>query len=392
MSKDGGLKSKRRFINGKKKHERVKNSVDDSGNHQIEIMLTTDEDANFSIDLTAEEKMKRRERKLRFTSGNGGSSEKKEDASLADAINSTLSAPRYAQAPENSNVGKKRKRSATNKHPPGRFVGTSTNLEKPFLRLTTFPKEEDVRPLNVLKDCLQRIKRNFKENEDFDWANEQLKSVRQDITVQGIKNEFVIQVYETHARIALEHGALNEFNQCQSMIHGMTTGMGTPSQEDESFGCSSSDNIILKQNKESADEFLAYRLLYALVQNASVTDALGDASRLGGPSCKHAMMVCISISHCDYHSFFRLYESAPHLGVYLMDFLLQRMRLEGYKRIIAAYRPTVSVEFLKKTLLFSDVEETRRFLKECKAKFIKEKGRAPALIDCKLSRTANLQN
>ncbi len=103
------------------------------------------------------------------------------------------------------------------------LVGMSQNLEKPYLRLTTFPNAEDVRPLEVLVKSLARIKSRYIQDEDFDWANEQLKSVRQDITVQGIRNKFVLEVYETHARILLEHGDLSEFNQCQTMIRTLTS-------------------------------------------------------------------------------------------------------------------------------------------------------------------------
>ena len=50
----------------------------------------------------------------------------------------------------------------------------------------------------------------------YAWASEQFKSLRQDMTVQHIKctgaraSTLPLHVYETHARMALEHGDLNE--------------------------------------------------------------------------------------------------------------------------------------------------------------------------------------
>ena len=42
---------------------------------------------------------------------------------------------------------------------------------------------------------------------------DQMKAILQDLVVQHINNKFAVKVYETNARMSLEVGDLNEFNQ-----------------------------------------------------------------------------------------------------------------------------------------------------------------------------------
>jgi hypothetical protein len=124
------------------------------------------------------------------------------------------------------------------------------------------PDPRTVRPLPILRQTLEHLKRKWRDESNYAWVCDQFKSVRQDLTVsctiirlslgfylniplvysqvQRIKNDFTVMTYEIHARIALEKGDLGEYNQCQSQLrelykHGLE---GHPM------------------------EFLAYRVLY----------------------------------------------------------------------------------------------------------------------------------
>lgn len=89
---------------------------------------------------------------------------------------------------------------------------------------------------------LELLKKKWRTEANYSYICDQFKSMRQDLTVQRIKNDFTVKVYEIHARIALEKGDLGEYNQCQSQLRVLYS-HGLPG---------------------SAMEFLAYRILYLL--------------------------------------------------------------------------------------------------------------------------------
>ena len=108
-------------------------------------------------------------------------------------------------------------------------------------------------------------------------------------------------------------------------------------------------------------------------------------------SCFHSLQVVDSVLSNNFFKFFQLYNSdnCPNLSGYLMDFLLQRVRLSAYPIIISAYRPKLDVRDFAKFLSFEDDDEAIHFLQcETNAVLIKIdlQGVTQMFIDCKASR------
>ncbi len=142
---------------------------------------------------------------------------------------------------------------------PKRLKGKSKDLEKSFLRLTGIPDATMIRPEKVLRSSLEHVKTCYLKDRDYQYASDQLKSIRQDLTVQGIKGSFCVRVYELHARIALQNNDFGEYKQCQTRLQEMRS----------------------KGAHTSSDEFDAYRVLYVLIMD-NITElgrVLADVER-----------------------------------------------------------------------------------------------------------------
>lgn len=82
------------------------------------------------------------------------------------------------------------------------------------------------------------------------------------------------------------------------------------------------------------------------------------------PAIAHALQVRQALALSNYYRFFLLYQTAPNMGGYLMDFYLKRERFYALTIICKSYRPTVKVGFLATLLAFDSGEECRVWLVE----------------------------
>jgi SAC3 family protein LENG8/THP3 len=200
----------------------------------------------------------------------------------------------------------------------GPVVGRNQKLEKNYFRLTAPPKPEDVRPLEILRQTLDLLKKKWRNDGNYVYICDQFKSLRQDLTVQHIKNEFTTTVYEIHARIALEKGDLGEYNQCQTQLRSL---------------------YKMKLGGHPV-EFKAYRILY-YIHTCNRTDMINVLSELTPAdkkeeAIKHALDVRSALALGNYHKFFQLYLKVPNMGAYLMDMFVERERLAALARMCKA--------------------------------------------------------
>ncbi|KAJ1364550.1 SAC3/GANP/Nin1/mts3/eIF-3 p25 [Parelaphostrongylus tenuis] len=204
--------------------------------------------------------------------------------------------------------------------------GTCQNIEKSFFRLTTAPDPSQVRPPEVLEKSLENVKDKYRSGAPYRYLSDQLRSIRQDLTVQRVRNRFTVLVYEINARIALENKDREEFNKCQSQL-----------------------KLLYHEipNCPNEPEFIAYRLLYyiAMANTLDISSLLnGLSGSIRSDECvSFAMKVRRAVSLGNYVTLFRLFNAAPKMCPYIMDLFVERERKSALVCIFKSYRPTIPV-------------------------------------------------
>ena len=251
-----------------------------------------------------------------------------------------------------------------------KVVGECQTLEKDYLRLTAAPEPSSVRPEDVLKrymtilvekwnsgaiEELVKAKYNHRsaafspeelQEESYLYVCSQLKAVRQDLTVQHIVNNFTVEVYETHARIALECGDMNEYNQCQTQLY----------------------QFYERGLRGHEAEFVAYRILYyvQLLGNAKYGLGSSDLNRTlqeitsehkKDPAIQHALKVRQAVQTEQWLTLLRdLVRATPNKGAYLLALMVPAWRIHYLQTICKAYRPHIPVVVVLQWLGFECTE------------------------------------
>ena len=273
-------------------------------------------------------------------------------------------------------------------------MGTCDKVEKKYLRLTAAPDPRTVRPEPVLKAAVEMVRAKYdsygeeRGQEQYIYLWEQMKSVRQDLTVQRIRNAFTVEVYEMHARICLEFDDQVEFNQCQAQLAQLYgDGLGT---------------------KQAQREFTSYNVLFNVGKGATnnVSDLMLAMTFEDHADAFISFALAVRAAEAlgDYTTLFRLYNQAPGHSSYVMDTFVDRYRLASVKVILKAYAPTVPASYVSANLGFESLDECVFFLEDHGCVIVEKaeggdgataegEGIGPPLppikmVDCKASRAA----
>ncbi|KAH9176031.1 SAC3/GANP/Nin1/mts3/eIF-3 p25 family-domain-containing protein [Lactarius sanguifluus] len=246
------------------------------------------------------------------------------------------------------------------------IVGTCQDIFKDYLRLTSDPNPEQIRPYHVLQQSLTELKKRWREKTPYNWICSQFKSLRQDLTVQRIKNDFTVAVYEIHARMALEVADMVEYNQCQSSLKGLYE-LGIPGND---------------------EEFTAYRILM-LLHGRNRSELNLYVSQLtpkqkASSAVKHAMAVQRALALGNYHAFFELYLNAPNMGAYIIDHFVDRERLRALLVMTRAYQ-RLPLAFIHQELAFESLNHVHEFLMSHRAAHFVNPNSSDTekILDCK---------
>lgn len=238
-------------------------------------------------------------------------------------------------------------------------VGTCMSLEKRYLRLTAAPDPALVRPEPVLRQWLAELEKVWaNQQREWKYVEDQMRAIRQDLTVQNVRGSFAARVYELNARWALESGDLGQFNQCQTQLKQLHANLP-------------------ETDLDTKCEFLSYRLLYYFFQNLRVDEQLflhqliSEERVWAHPFVKTAMAVRSAATTNNFSKFFRLVREArvggkhvaPHTK-FLLHAFDAKQKIAALVVLSRAIATPIGVAWLQEMLDFETAAACAAFLND----------------------------
>lgn len=183
------------------------------------------------------------------------------------------------------------------------IVGTSTSLVKAYVRPATAPNLQQVRPLAILQRAFEHALfaaaaptqaavaastaaptsssglLSITPTSQLEVLADQLKSIRQDLTIQTLETDFTSLVYETHARLSIALNHTTDFGQCLNFVkklHGRGMSGASLHHIFDHPQCATLPSAV-RPPKDCSPmlEFSAFRIVYSGLTTAATVAARG---------------------------------------------------------------------------------------------------------------------
>ncbi|KAL7721496.1 Leukocyte receptor cluster member [Entamoeba marina] len=236
------------------------------------------------------------------------------------------------------------------------LIGTSQALEKSYFRLKGEARSEDVRPKHVLKKSLKFVLSKFHKENDYDYVCDQLKAIRQDLTLQHINDDFTIQVYTIHSEISIQNEDISEFMQCASTLRKLFKLQRLPPTNDKLL-MYTAYTILFNIDSKNVTSTASYSQIIEIPHEA-----------LTHPDISFVLQVKKAYNSSNYYEYFRLYTQANPFHKIIMKSSLSKVRLRSimsllYSRIYLyiVFDHQFLLTIIKKLLFFDTDEECIAF-------------------------------
>ncbi|EKE40691.1 SAC3/GANP family protein, partial [Entamoeba nuttalli P19] len=230
------------------------------------------------------------------------------------------------------------------------LIGTSQELEKHYFRIKGEAKSSEVRPLQVLYKSLNYVLTKYKENKKYDYICDQLKAIRQDLTLQHIENEFSIQVYEIHSDISLENNDVSEFIQCASALKQLYKKFGY-SNDNPKVIFYISAMILCNMDSKNVSPITNYSLLREI-----------PIEILLNPNIQFVLNVKRAFDNGEYFTYLKLFKEAIPKFKVIMKLAIEKVRLKGLMLLFMSIGGVIEVNDVMDFLSFSNEEEYHEFI------------------------------
>ena len=228
-----------------------------------------------------------------------------------------------------------------------KVIGTCQNLEKEYLRVQGQVRPELIRPQSVLEKSLGFVLGQYADGKDYCYIQNQCRSIRQDLLLQGIKNDFTIRVVQENIRVALLNQDLKEYEKLRLELHELYVQL--PQHANEEIILCSIVYLILKEDYQS--------------ELTKLTEM--QESELVLASVLFAQKVLNSLSQGNYALFFRLLKQIKGVSRNVIDIFKLKWQLRCLQLITKAFKSNeIEPHLVQSVFALEDQREYNRFIKE----------------------------